>query len=339
MRTKTRKQGVAVAAANQVRWSCRRPGSRTATSRPPPHLITTSLSRHPLRASPALFLTASSCLARSNRHSTTPTVQAPPFLPNPAPTPQEALKVDSEGGERSQARYSALHISHISLSFNHLFIYYVHSLVLCSVFTLVFIRGEFCLFISPILLSPSFHVFPVFFFVVNQSLRSTLCSLFYMWKIFSLLFKQIRLYLFWIFYVILLEIFPFPFLFLKSQTPFSSISTSEQKKQSIITPQLFAADWDPSKPIIVLLVLSLAASFVSGLWLLWTGGWGGQGQLSACLSTWPLPAPCLCLAVLALKGRRYSIGFTHQSLQFRSAPISWTWSNSYSSSVRTLLCL
>lgn len=113
-RTKTRKQKVA-AAANQVRWSCRRPGSRMATSRPPPHLITTSLSRRPLRASPAPFLMASSCLARSSRHSTTPTVQAPPFLPNPAPSPQEALKVDLERGERSQARHRALDSSHASL--------------------------------------------------------------------------------------------------------------------------------------------------------------------------------------------------------------------------------
>lgn len=103
-----------------------------ATSRPPPHLITTSLSRRPLRASPAPFLTASSCLARSSCHSTTPTVQAPPFLPNPAPSPQEALKVDPERGERSQARHSALDSSHTSLSFTHLFIYYRHRLVLCS---------------------------------------------------------------------------------------------------------------------------------------------------------------------------------------------------------------
>lgn len=101
------KQGAA-AAASRVRWSCRWPGSRTATSRPPPRLTTTSVSRRPLRASPVLFPTASSCLARSSRQSTTPTVQGPPFLPNPAPCPQEALKVDPERGERSQAHSSAL---------------------------------------------------------------------------------------------------------------------------------------------------------------------------------------------------------------------------------------
>lgn len=41
---------------------------------------------------------------------------------------------------------------------------------------------------------------------------------------------------------------------------------------------------------------------------------GGQGQLSVCLPACPLPAPWLCLAVLALKGRRHTIGFSHLSI-------------------------
>lgn len=114
-RTKTRTRWItAAAAAIQVRWSCRQHGSRTATSRPPAHLTTSSLSRRPLRASPALFLTASPCLARS----TTPTVQAPPLLPNPASSPQEATKVEPERREESGSN-SALYCSDTSLSLTH----------------------------------------------------------------------------------------------------------------------------------------------------------------------------------------------------------------------------
>lgn len=136
-----------------------------ATSRPPPHPITTSLSRRPLRASPALFLMASSCLARSSRHSTTPTVQAPPFLPNPAPSPREALKVDLERGERSQARQRALDSSHTSLSFTHLFIYYLYRLVFFLFFTLFFSRDVFAFSFLP----STFSLFTCLFnfFVVN----------------------------------------------------------------------------------------------------------------------------------------------------------------------------
>lgn len=169
-----------------------------ATSRSPPHLITTSLGRRPLRASPAPFLMASSCLARSSRHSTTPTVQAPPFLPNPAPSPLEALKVDLERGERSQARHSALDSSHTSLSFTHLFIYYLLRVdFFFFVLTLFFSRDVFCLFISTV------YLFPLYVFVqlfgINQPLCS-LCLLFYMCKFFLPLLKQIKLYLFYIFF-------------------------------------------------------------------------------------------------------------------------------------------
>lgn len=107
-RKTTRKPTRQGALANQVRPSCRRPGSHTATFRLPPRTVKADLSRHPLLASPARFLMASICLARSNRQSTTPTVQALPFPPNPAPPSQEAIKVEPERGVRSQARHGAL---------------------------------------------------------------------------------------------------------------------------------------------------------------------------------------------------------------------------------------
>lgn len=56
--------------------------------------------------------------------------------------------------------------------------------------------------------------------------------------------------------------------------------------------------------------------------------WRGRPAVSlpACLPTQALPSPWLCLAVLALKGRRRTIGFTQLSTtQFESALISQTW--------------
>lgn len=104
-------------------------------------------------------------------------------------------------------------------------------------------------------------------------------------------------------------IFPLLLIFLQSPLP-SSISTSEQKKQSIITPPLFAADWDPSEPIIVLLVLSLAASFVSGWLLLGIGGARPAVSLPACL---PPSCPVALLSGVGFKGKE-TFGFTHSSI-------------------------
>lgn len=183
--TKTRrtppKQGVA-AAANQVRWSCRRPGSRTATSRPPPCLITASLSRRPLRASPALFLTASSCLARSSRQSTTPTVQPPPFLPNRAPCPQEAIKVELERGVRLATAPSK---APAPASHSLIFIFYplLYGLVLLSSWFILF-SVERCRALS---LPPStfslFYMFVQIYLFFSFFLSSSHhCVSFYMWK-------------------------------------------------------------------------------------------------------------------------------------------------------------
>lgn len=170
-----------------------------------------------------------------------------------------------------------------------------------------------------------------------------------MWKFFLPLLKPIRFDVFVVYIYFFMLVcsntsscpsnFSLLIIFLQSPPP-PSISSSQQKKQSIITPPLFAADWDPSEPIIVLLVLSLAASFVSGLLLL---GSGGRGQPSVCLPAPFLPPPpWLCLAVLALKGRRLT-GFTHPSItRLGRNQLFHKQKNAHGSSVLTaspLLCL
>uniref|UniRef100_A0A669CV09 Afadin n=1 Tax=Oreochromis niloticus TaxID=8128 RepID=A0A669CV09_ORENI len=59
--------------------------------------------RKPRPLSDGIFLSGSFQPPVNNSNST-----APPFLPNRAPCPQEAIKVEPERGERSQARHSAL---------------------------------------------------------------------------------------------------------------------------------------------------------------------------------------------------------------------------------------
>ncbi|KAG7999768.1 hypothetical protein GBF38_000385 [Nibea albiflora] len=92
----------------------------------PPRPITAGLSRRPLRASPALFLDgiflSGSFQPPFNNNSNS---TGPPLPAKPSSIPPEALKVDQERGERSQARHSALHSSRPSLSSAHLFIYFI----------------------------------------------------------------------------------------------------------------------------------------------------------------------------------------------------------------------
>lgn len=108
-----------------------------------------------------------------------------------------------------------------------------------------------------------------------------------------------------------------------NQTPLPpppSISTSvkRKKKQSIITPPLFCCRLRPIRAnhstVGVVARRLLCVWFVAA----WVRRAGGRGQPSVCPSAGlpPPPAPWLCLAVLALKGRRHTIGFTqtHQSL-------------------------
>lgn len=140
-----------------------------------------------------------------------------------------------------------------------------------------------------------------------------------MWK-FSLSSSQSDCICFVFFMLVCRTPLPVPGNFFSSSSSFNHNLPFDQHKKpekaiDNHATTFFAADWDPSEPIIVLLVLSLAASFVSGLLLLGKHGRGGSRPASVCLPTCPpLPDPWLCLAVLALKGRRHTIGFTRSSV-------------------------
>lgn len=98
---------------------------------------------------------ASPCLARSSRHSTTPTVQAPPLLPNPASPPPEAIKVERREASGSS---SALYSSHTSLF--HIFIYPSVVPPYFDLFPWTFVAFHSCVCVLPVSVCPGTFAVP-----------------------------------------------------------------------------------------------------------------------------------------------------------------------------------
>lgn len=166
-----------------------------------------------------------------------------------------------------------------------------------------------------------------------------------MWKFSSLSSKRIRLYLFCIFiYVGLLKhllLSPVIFLLLVLlQSPLSppphthkpSISTSETEKAIDNHTTTFCCRLRPIRAN-----HSTVGVVARRLFCVWfVAAWDQGAWPAVSLPARPLPAPWLCLAVLALKGRRHTIGFTHlinRPIKNQSALISSTRKNAHRSSV------
>lgn len=293
--------------------------------------------RKPRPVSDGIFLSGSFQPPFNNSNST-----GPPLPAKPSSIPPGGYKGrPRERGERSQARHSALHSSRTSLSLTHSS--FLPSQFSLSLFLLVFQqRGLLPFSFSTVYFFLLLHVCPNFF-VVNQSLRSSLC--FYMWKFSSLSSKRIRLYLFCIFiYVGLLKhllLSPVIFLLLVLlQSPLSppphthkpSISTSETEKAIDNHTTTFCCRLRPIRAN-----HSTVGVVARRLFCVWfVAAWDRGAWPAVSLPARPLPAPWLCLAVLALKGRRHTIGFTHlinRPIKNQSALISSTRKNAHRSSV------
>lgn len=128
--------------------------------------------------------------------------------------------------------------------------------------------------------------------------------------------------------------FPLPsvLIFLQSPSPPPSISTSEQKKAIDNHATTFCCRLRPIRAnhsTVGVVARRLLCVWLVAAWEFGLGG-GGKGQPSVCLPAClparpprpPCPAPWLCLAVLALKGRRHTIGFSHPSITQLSRIIS-----------------
>lgn len=183
----------------------------------------------------------------------------------------------------------------------------------------------FCLFISTVYFLPLYVFVPIFLSSISPSVHHFMFILYV--KIFLPLLKQIKLYLFCNFFLCWFVKTPppvgkfFPPRLPPITNPLPSISTSEQKKAIDNHATTFCCRLRPIRANHS--TVGVVARRLLCVWFV--AAWdGGRGQLSVCLPACPLPAPWLCLAVLALKGRRHTIGFTHLSItRFKTNQLSF----------------